>query len=148
MPFICPLKFKQLVKSIAANQVEKDPWYGDGRDLQCRAGMYCLNNLHNEKTGHIILPAQISPNQLYIGSKDSEIVPGRQFTFYNAYTMEKTGEAIVTEAARNEDKEVTDAFWDALKKAGLQTWETVPFFVTLDRDLQISELEMLDSNEV
>ena len=110
--------------------------------------MFCLSELHNEKQGHIVLPAQVSPNQLYIGSKDREIVPGRQFTFYNAYTMEKTGEAIVTEAVRNEDKEVTDAFWDALKKADLLTWDTVPFFVTLDRDLQISELEMLDGNEV
>lgn len=90
----------------------------------------------------------MAPNQVYIGSKDRPIEPGRQYTFYNAHTLEKTGEATVTEAVKTEDQGVTDSFWNCLNKDGCLTCDTVPWLVTLDRDLQISELEVLDSIEV
>ena len=88
---------------------------------------------------------------MYVCVKDSPTIkPGKQFTFYGAYTMEKTGEATVVEAVKNEDEAINTAFRDALKKAATLTWEdtVVPWLVTLDRDLEISELEVLDCPQV
>ena len=84
---------------------------------------------------------------MYVGVKDSDPEPGKQLIFYGAYTMEKTGEATVVEAVKNEDKGITKAFWDALKKAECLTWDVVPWLVTLDRDIHISELEVLDCQQ-
>lgn len=94
---------------------------------------------------------QVAPNKMYICVKDSpEMRPGKQFEFYGAYTMEKTGEGTVVEAVKNEDESINQAFWDALKKAAVLTWEdtVIPWLVTLDRDIQISELEVLDCPQV
>lgn len=87
----------------------------------------------------------MAPNKVYLGLKDSPAEPGMQLTFYGAYTMDKSGEATVTEAVRNEDDAINQAFWDALKKAECLTWDVVPWLITLDRDIQISELEVVDS---
>ena len=90
----------------------------------------------------------MAPNQVYIGIKDSPVEPGKQVTFYGAYTLDKTGDAIITEAVKNEDEAINQAFWDALKKAECLTWDVIPYLVTLDRDIKISELEVVDSAQV
>ena len=83
-----------------------------------------------------------------MGYKDGSLDPGKECTFYGAYTLEKSGEATIVEAVKNEDESITKAFWDALKKAGILTWDTVPFLVTLDQEVQISELDIADSKQV
>ena len=88
---------------------------------------------------------QVAPNKVYLGIKDRPAEPGMQLNFYGAYTMEKTGEATITEVARNEDVAINQAFWDALNKAHCLTWNVVPWLITLDRDIKISELEVVDT---
>ena len=73
--------------------------------------------------------------------------PGKELTFYNAYTLEKSGQAVVVKAVETKDEQITHAFWETLKKANILTWDVVPQFITLDRDVQISELEMVDSKQ-
>jgi hypothetical protein len=85
---------------------------------------------------------------VYVARKEGEITPGMQYTFYAAYTMERTGEATVVEAVLNEDEQVNREFWGALENAQVLTWDKVPYLVTLDRDLQISELEVVDYKQV
>jgi len=91
---------------------------------------------------------QVAPNQVYIARKEGEVTPGMQYTFYGAYTMERTGEAAVVDAVLNEDEGVTHEFWEAMGKAQVLTWDKVPYLVTLDRDIRISELEVLDYKQV
>ena len=100
------------------------------------------------KTLSTILSGQVSANQVYVGMKDSAVETGKQLTFYGAYTLDKTGEATVVEAVRNEDEGINHEFWDALKKAQCLTWDVVPWLVTLDKDIKISELEVVDSAQV
>ena len=80
--------------------------------------------------------------------KDTPIEPGKEFTFFGAYSLEKSGTATVVEAVKNEDEGITHAFWDALKKAQCLTWDVVPWLVTLDQDIKISELEVVDISQV
>ena len=43
---------------------------------------------------------------------------------------------------------MTQQFWEALGKAQILTWDCVPYLVTLDRNVCISELEIADSRQV
>jgi phosphoribosylaminoimidazole carboxylase (NCAIR synthetase) len=91
---------------------------------------------------------QVAPNQIYVARKVDAVTPGMELTFYSAYTMDLTGEATVVAAVLNDDEAVTHQLWEALQKAQILTWDVVPYLVTLDRDLQISELEIVDYKQV
>lgn len=90
----------------------------------------------------------MAPNQAYLAVRTSPIEPGKHFTFYNAYTMEKSGEAGIVDSVRNEDEGINQGFWDALKAAQNLTWDIVPHLVTFDRDIDFPELQIADCKEV
>lgn len=85
---------------------------------------------------------------MFVGFANDPPKPGKQLTFYNNYTLEETGSATVTHSKKNEDKAVNQEFWAELKKASVLTWDCIPYLVTLDRDVAISALELVDCPQV